>query len=212
LEVERFGAPDDPFILLCSDSESLAEDYRRVLQTSHKQRLYRKGIPKEELRQQLKLSQTAFNFLTEQLVSDGEVGLAQGLVSLKGFHIELSDKDKELAERVEVKLRRSNLTPPNVSDLASLLEVSSSDLLPILHVLKDQDRVDEVNRDLWYHRDNLVKLEQKVRDFFRSAALLPVNDFKSITHTTRKHAIPLLEYLDEHQITQREGDHRILNS
>jgi selenocysteine-specific elongation factor len=212
LEVERFGAPDDPFILLCSDSESLAEDYRRVLQTSHKQRLYRKGIPKEELRQQLKLSQTAFNFLTEQLVSDGEVGLAQGLVSLKGFHIELSDKDKELAERVEVKLRRSNLTPPNVSDLASLLEVSFSDLLPILHVLKDQDRVDEVNRDLWYHRDNLVKLEQKVRDFFRSAALLPVNDFKSITHTTRKHAIPLLEYLDEHQITQREGDHRILNS
>ena len=212
LEVDKFGVPDHPFIQLRSDGESLTEEYRRVMQESHKQRLYRKGIPKEELRQQLKLSRPVFDFTTEKLVSQGEIGLAKGLVLLEGFHVELSSRDKELAERVEGQLRQSDLTPPSLADLASFLGVSSSDLLSILHVLKDQDQVVEVNENLWYHRESLDQLEQKVRDFFRSQSLLPVNDFKSITHTTRKHAIPLLEYLDEHEITRREGDHRILNA
>jgi len=212
LEVDKFGVPDHPFIQLRSDGESLTEEYRRVMQESHKQRLYRKGIPKEELRQQLKLSRPVFDFTTEKLVSQGEIGLAKGLVLLEGFHAELSSRDKELAERVEGQLRQSDLTPPSLADLASFLGVSSSDLLSILHVLKDQDQVVEVNENLWYHRESLDQLEQKVRDFFRSQSLLPVNDFKSITHTTRKHAIPLLEYLDEHEITRREGDHRILNA
>lgn len=212
LEVERFGAPDDPFILFRPDCELLADEYRRVLLESHRKNHYRKGVPKEDLRQQLELSRPAFDFTTDRLVSQGEIELAKGIVSLEGFHVELSSEDKELAKKVESLLLQSSLTPPSVADLSDLLEVSFSDLIAILHVLKDQDRVEEIDENLWYHRESLEQLEWTVRDFFRSQPLLPVSDFKSITHTTRKHAIPLLEYLDEHEITLRDGDHRVLKA
>ena len=36
-----------------------------------------------------------------------------------------------------------------------------------------------------------------------------ISDFKTMTKTTRKNAIPLLELLDKMKITERDGDARI---
>ena len=41
-----------------------------------------------------------------------------------------------------------------------------------------------------------------------TGALLSVPEFKKLTGTSRKHAIPLLEYLDRERITRRMGDSR----
>ena len=38
---------------------------------------------------------------------------------------------------------------------------------------------------------------------------MKVSDFKIITSTSRKSAIPLLEYSDNRSFTVREGDYRI---
>jgi selenocysteine-specific elongation factor len=39
---------------------------------------------------------------------------------------------------------------------------------------------------------------------------LGVGEFKSLTGVTRKHAIPLLEYLDRQRVTRRVGDERMI--
>ena len=45
--------------------------------------------------------------------------------------------------------------------------------------------------------------------FFATKPQLNVSDFKTMTGTTRKSAIPLLEYCDKHNLTERVGDSRI---
>ena len=39
---------------------------------------------------------------------------------------------------------------------------------------------------------------------------LSVPEFKKLTGTSRKHAIPLLEYLDRLRVTRRVGDARLV--
>ena len=38
-----------------------------------------------------------------------------------------------------------------------------------------------------------------------------IKEFKELTNTTRKYAVPLLEYLDKNRITFRVGDQRKIN-
>jgi selenocysteine-specific elongation factor len=55
-----------------------------------------------------------------------------------------------------------------------------------------------------------MEMETSVRNFLVDHKGMAVTDFKKLTGTTRKHAIPLLEYLDKHDVTFRDGDKRVL--
>ena len=48
-----------------------------------------------------------------------------------------------------------------------------------------------------------------LRSYFLSKEKLSVPDFKTLTHLTRKTAIPLLEYLDKSGFTFRKENERI---
>ena len=54
----------------------------------------------------------------------------------------------------------------------------------------------------------LDKLTDELFQYFSSNAEMKVADFKDMTGTSRKTAIPLLEYCDKHDLTERNGDVR----
>jgi selenocysteine-specific elongation factor len=49
-----------------------------------------------------------------------------------------------------------------------------------------------------------------LQNFFRNKPEMTVAEFRDILNTSRKYALPLLEYLDSHKITLRVGDIRKL--
>ncbi|MFQ6674304.1 MAG: SelB C-terminal domain-containing protein [Fidelibacterota bacterium] len=181
-----------------------------ALDDFHSRHPYKKGFPADELRHQLGLSAPLFDFLSEALKVEGRIDVAQGIVRRHGFRIELNEGDKVLAQTVERELKEAAFTPPTVDTLAGNLGLADSRMLQILHVLKDQGKAVDVARDLWFHGDSLISMENDVRAFLREHSSLAVSDFKTMTRTTRKHAIPLLEYLDKRKVTRREGDSRVL--
>jgi len=103
----------------------------------------------------------------------------------------------------------SNFIPLSSPELGSILSIPEKEILEIVHILKNEDKIVEVNRALWLDAKNFEFLRQKVKQFFKTQSSMTVNDFKELTKTTRKHAIPMLEFLDEQQITSREGNIRV---
>ena len=55
---------------------------------------------------------------------------------------------------------------------------------------------------------NYKKLLDIINLYFKNNNSLSVKDFKDITNTSRKYAVPLLEYLDKQKITYRVGNER----
>ena len=62
--------------------------------------------------------------------------------------------------------------------------------------------------ELVFHRSALEQLRRVVQAEKSKAARIDVGRFKDLLGVTRKHAIPLLEYLDRERVTRRVGDTR----
>lgn len=210
LDLIHFGPERDPFIALADDIEEQKLALLDVVNTYHEQKVYRLGIPRDELRQKLGYSEALFDFLLSELVGKKELEIRDGLVRASGYVMTLSESDQVQVQKVFNKLQKYGTTPPVVIDLARELGLSEKKVQEILHVLKNEQRVTDISRNLWYSTKVLSELERTIRKYFTTHQTMSVLDFKSLTKTTRKHAIPLLEYLDRHEITLREGDRRVL--
>jgi selenocysteine-specific elongation factor len=83
----------------------------------------------------------------------------------------------------------------------------------ILQVLIDAGNVVRVDGDMYFHRMALDELIAKLRAHAEKGTAdrsIDVGAFKELAGVSRKHAIPLLEYLDRQNITRRAGDKRII--
>ena len=78
-----------------------------------------------------------------------------------------------------------------------------------LNNLKNQGKIFQVDNEYWIHESSKKSLLQQLLKYFANQETLSVSDFKSITSTTRKNAIPLLEFCDKNNFTQREGNLRV---
>ena len=59
-------------------------------------------------------------------------------------------------------------------------------------------------------RINFDKLQEKVIKFLKINGSMSISQFKDIAETSRKYAVPLLEYFDKKKITYRDGNERKL--
>ena len=57
------------------------------------------------------------------------------------------------------------------------------------------------NGSIIFTRRNYEKLLDKISKYFSSNNSLSIKDFKNLSNTTRKYAVPLIEYLDKEKIT-----------
>jgi selenocysteine-specific elongation factor len=61
-----------------------------------------------------------------------------------------------------------------------------------------------------FHRESLSRLKESVRSCKPARGRIDVAFFKEMAGVTRKHAIPLLEWLDRERVTQRAGNERVI--
>jgi selenocysteine-specific elongation factor len=79
----------------------------------------------------------------------------------------------------------------------------------LYHLVREGALV-RVRGDMIFHAKALEDLVKLIRERRAVGERFSVPEFKTWTGTSRKHAIPLLEYLDQRRITRRVGDSREL--
>jgi len=79
-----------------------------------------------------------------------------------------------------------------------------------IRVLKDFGRLVEAPDRVVFHSDAIGEAAAKVVEHIEKNGRLDSVDFKYLVGTTRKYALPLLDYLDAIGVTRREGNTRYL--
>ena len=72
-------------------------------------------------------------------------------------------------------------------------------------------KIIRLNEDLLFTYKNFNKLIEEIKKYFNQNERMTVSDFKNIANTSRKYAVPLLEYLDKKFITYRQENYRKLS-
>ena len=126
------------------------------------------------------------------------------------FTITLSNDDDSLQNNVLEQLNQEGFTPSNLSQLSSKIGDSKEKLMRVLKVAEQQGKLLRIDGNLMFTQTNFLKLREKVTQHFTNHTEMSVSEFKELAHTSRKYAVPLIEYFDKLKITYREGNTRKL--
>ncbi|SUZ63664.1 uncharacterized protein METZ01_LOCUS16518, partial [marine metagenome] len=212
LETVQFGNSGDPYLTLQSVVDGQMESYLSQVEGLLKKRSTRRGVPQEDLRKSLGFSRPLFDWLTGRLQDDSKVQMESGNITLRGYTVTLSKDDEAITHKLRDILKTSGYTPPVLVELAEEVGANGTDIVPLLHILKDRGETCQVSSKLWYHNEVMNKLQDALKSSFGDSGGFSVGQFKKLTNTSRKHAIPLLEYLDSQRFTDRDGDRRVFLS
>ena len=171
-----------------------------ALQLYHTQHPLRQGVPTQEIRSRLDLSQPVYQRALVKLVEEGVVVDERQSLRLPDHEISLTPKmDQEASEYLD-SLRKNPYSPPSDQKINPEL----------LGVLVDQDKVvrvgDGVIFDAVAYREMTGRIVQHLKDHGN----ITVAEARTMFNTSRKYILPLLEHMDQQQITRRTGDERIL--
>ncbi len=148
--------------------------------------------------------------LLDRLKRQGRIVADGRTVAAKGHEARLSQGERRLKQELADTIRAGGITPPDASELAASAGARAAALPDLLALLRDEQRLAEINPGFYLDADVDAELRRKVRERLADGSTLTMSELRDLLGTTRKYAVPIGEYLDRIGLTRREGDIRRL--
>ncbi len=193
----------------------LAEFEQKILKAVsdfHQAQPLKPGQDKEELRGTLKLRlhPKLLNVTVDGLVKKKQLEADGAKLRLPGFKAAAGKDRGEIKDKIVAAIKKGNSQPPVREELPELFKISDRDARDLLKLLADEGRVSRVNDSIYLDKDALEKIREDLKNYLQEKKEITVAEFRDIAKTSRKFAVPLLEYFDSQKLTQRVGDKRVL--
>jgi selenocysteine-specific elongation factor len=122
------------------------------------------------------------------------------------------EEDIEHLEAIESLFRQSAFHPPVAEELAEKTGASADTVQRIVKILVENERLVRVAENLLFHQTAVDRARDILVSFIREEGELESVRFKYLLDTTRKFAIPMLDYFDRIGVTRRSGNTRYLKT
>jgi selenocysteine-specific elongation factor len=200
-----------PLLLLSTESyRQLSARAIEILTEHHKREPLSLGLSREEVRDRIlnDLKPEIFRAMIARLVEEGKIAAERDSLRLATHRPALSDADTAAKQALEATLRNAGLQAGTLEETAAKAGIKIEFARKLFNLLTAERRIVRVG-DLVFHVDSIEDLKSRVRAQKAINPKMDVTVFKEITGgLTRKHAIPLLEFLDRERVTRRIGNER----
>ena len=186
--------------------QHLTREVEQILGSYHQAFPLRRGFPKEELRTRLNAEPRLFVRELERLAEQGTAVEDGPFVRLASHSVRFSPEQQTRVDGLLRVLREAGVAPPDRAELQAELDVSSE----IVDALIAQGMLVEVSAGVLYDRDTLDSLIGRIRAAIAAQGALTVAQIRDVLDASRKYTLALVAYTDEHKITRRVGDERVL--
>ncbi len=195
--------------LAAEHEEALAQRVTEALRSYHEANPTSSAAPKTELLRAtgLRWNPKAFDRFMQRLDEKGKVVLQGEGVRLPDFRVRLSDKQAQLLQRVLEVMEGRGAAAPSAKEIADELHVPPQAVEEMVRLGLAAGKIIKVDEGLFYSAKTIEELMEKARSIgpkFTAAA------FRDATGSSRKYAIPILEYFDSIRFTRRMGDERVI--
>ena len=163
------------------------------------------GIGREQLLNDSAIRKDLFDALVERMRSDGTLVERKGCLALPEHREQFNDAEAKLLHDVESAFKSQLFHPPGPDELAAALRTAPVQVQRALRILIEQQRLVRVDQDLLFHAEAVATARERLVSHIRENGGLESVKFKYLLDTTRKYAIPLLDYFDKIGVTRRVG-------
>lgn len=146
----------------------------------------------------------------ENLADEGRIICSSNRVILKDFVPKISEKEDKIRIRLLELLKETGAAGPSMQELSGTLSANLEDVRTVVELLIDEGSVCLIDKTFLYSADELNRMEMVIREKIQKHGSITISDFRTALNTSRKYALPLLNYFDDIGITVRVGDERVL--
>ncbi|MEW6183417.1 MAG: selenocysteine-specific translation elongation factor [Bacillota bacterium] len=189
----------------------LARRIQELIRAYHREFPLREGYAKEELRSRVfpDVNNRVFQALLQVMADDGMIGILPQAVTAADFTGKPSGAATAVLKRIE-EVYRGKLQPPNWDDAASQAGLMPEEAGEYASYLLRTGTLVKVSEDLFYHNEALREIQAKLVTALQSKGEISLGEVRDLFNTSRKYALPILEYFDLKRVTKRLGDKRVL--
>lgn len=178
---------------------------QELLRDYHQLHPLQQGMPLEEFRSRLALSQREAEAIVVLLKNQEQVETTQTAIRLVGFKVAFTAEQLEVKERIERTLLEAALMPPTLSELLD----GEPEAAAVLETLIG-DSVYYLNQETLVHMSVYQQAVKQVKEYLQKNETMTLGEFRDMLQTSRKYAKVFLEHLDDLHITKRMDDSRVL--
>lgn len=187
--------------------ENLKKLIVELLTTYHKKYRLRSGVLKEEVRSKVesKFKTKEMDILLEKLQNEKVIKINENLVSIYDFEVVLNDKQKEIKDNIQKKLKLPEvLTILNIKDICE--NKYYEEVLEYM-IGKDIEKLDDT-----YIMDKEIYEEIKINliKYLEEFGEITLGQYRDMLNSSRKNCMIILENFDRNKITKRDDNKRTL--
>jgi selenocysteine-specific elongation factor len=204
--------PEQNLYVAAGALRDLSRQIVALVQDYHRQSPYQSGMPKEALRSRLAewIPEKLVAFALGRLTEAGEITLEKDRLRQAEHAVQLTDQDERMRREILQALEQGGTMPPSVKDLEEQTRCKEARLRTLLEYMAERQEVVKVAEEIFYPVAVLEDLKGRLVAHLQEKGEIQASEYKTLSQTTRKYTIPLLEYFDRARLTLRVGDHRIL--
>ncbi len=200
------------WVLAAAGARQVSQAILQVLADFHQASPLSPGISLEELRRRGAPRTPAS--LTEQVLtrlqSSGKIRVEGRRAALAAHEVQLDAAEEAMLEEVVEAARQAGLDPPDPLVLLAARNVDPRRAEALVMVLRERATLLRISDGLLVHHLVYEDLKSLLARRREEDPLFDVSWFKEATGTSRRIAIPLLEYLDADRVTTRRGNQRYI--
>ena len=183
-----------------------------LIKQFHKDNPLKPGLDKEELKGMLRMRVSAkvLNTAVDGLVKKKQIEADGSKLKLPGFKAARGAVQDEVKNKIVEAIKKGGTQPPVREELPALFGISDKDAKDLLKLLADEGRTIRINDSLHIDRDIVEKIKADLKKHLEAKKEITMAEFRDLAQTSRKFAVPLMEYFDSQKLTQRVGDKRVL--
>ena len=204
--------PREPAAYLASKvAERARSELLSELAGFHEEKPLAEGMAKETLKNRALAGWDGrpADALLERLEVAGEIEIRGNNVNLAGKGPAVTaEQETQLASILE-QICENPVSPPTVNEIADGTGLPRRQVSELLALAENDGKVVRVSPDLFFTGEAIRDIESRLRAATGPEGIT-VSNFRSVIGTSRKFALPLLEYFDRARVTARVGDVRKL--
>ncbi len=189
-----------------------SQDTVAALGAFHTREPLKEGFPREELRTRLfaRTHPDVFKFLLADLSRAGTIRMEKDRVALASHRIAPTPKETALMDQIEARFAAAGSNPPDLDEVTAALRAEPPQIERLFHLLLGRGRLVRIPDGKVFHVQALEDLKRRLWERRARSPLIDISEFKELSGTSRKNAIPLLGHFDQSRVTRREGNKRLI--
>ena len=202
-----------PLVSDASRTAQTKEEILNALANFHTAQPLLPGQNAAQLCSEVELDEIGFDKLANQLIAERQLIKDGNLLRLSSHEIQFSQEEETAKETLEKLFLEAGIHTPTLNELSTLLpEYTPKVLESTFFALLRLGQFVKIADDFFIHKVVFEEMQKLLIAYLRENGIITVAEFREIAQTSRKYAVPFLEYCDSQNLTVRDGNVRRLHS